>query len=611
MAEKPNQATFRVNIDGNAAEASKNIASSTRLAAHAIAKYEDEVKSLSADLRRLRGNSDEVNESKAKLKKRIDEAKTSVSSLTVELSKQGITYNAAALAAKKYGNSVGKLPNLRKAFGKVGDKAKGVLQPLTSKMGKAIEPITLRISKALGPITQKFGKFGKVVAEDAKSILPSLSSALGVVAGGAALATAAVVAVGAAAVGAGAAIGAFGIHAASQAAQLQRNREALLGNAKDAQALGEQIAVLAGKVPQGTEQLNELGRELSKTRLSGKAIVDTMAAVAQATGAVDASAGAKIQELITRGQQTGRFALGQFELQGTGIDFEDVAKEYAEGAHKSVQAARMALLQGQIPLEDAAATLKRVTEKKFGDINLKNAFSLENAPKKLKEQLQLLSSGVDLSPVSKALQDAFGQLSPDAPLGAAVKTFMSTFGQGLIDAAAKGIPMVLEGFKWLVVGALKVGTAFYEMKKQAVDAIQAHDWVGLGKAIVLGIVKGMVSFQTTISEATLDLAKGVKDAFADYLKIKSPSKVFEGFGQNTVEGYAQGVERGSARASEAVQGMVPGSTSSNTTNNSPVSIEVNIHGGGGGAEGMSSPAFLAGLTHAIRDAVSQKGLIAA
>jgi hypothetical protein len=420
--------------------------------------------------------------------------------------------------------------------------------------------------------------------------------------------------VGVAAVGAVAAIGAFGLAAADSAAKMQRQREALLGNAQDAKALGEQIAALAGSVPQSVAELNELSRSLSKTRLPGKAIVDTMAAVAQATGAVDASAGSKIQELLTRFDKTGRFALGQFELQGTGIEFEDVAKEYAAGAHKTVEAARKELLMGQVPLENAAAALRKVTEKKFGAINVKNAFSLENAPKKLREQLSLLSSGVDLSPISKALQDTFEQLQENHPLGAAVKSFMTTFGGGLVDVASRGIPAVVEGFKWLVVGALRVAVAYYQMKNQIVDAFEGHDWVGLGKAIVTGIAKGIAGAMKFNNEALFGMGKAIKDAFTTETKIHSPSKVFEGYGRNVVEGYAQGVERGSRRATDATNAMAqaPAAAPRSAVASGPISIEVQINGAPtNDAKAMASPEFLAALTHAIRDAVTSKGLVPA
>jgi hypothetical protein len=260
-----------------------------------------------------------------------------------------------------------------------------VLAPAAKKVATALGPAGNAVAKFGGGAKRALGAVGKAAKEDAASVMPPLATALGAVASGAAVAAAAVAAVGVAAVGGAAGIIAFGLAAADSAAKMARQREALLGNAEDAKRFGDQIAVLAGKVPAGTEELNAMAVALSKTRLTGTEMVNTMAAVAQATGAVDAAAGAKIEELITRGQNTGRFQLQQFrnaDLQGTGIDFEDVAKEYAAGAHKSIEAARKELVMGQVPLEQGAEALKRVTEKKFGDINLKNAFSLENAPKK-------------------------------------------------------------------------------------------------------------------------------------------------------------------------------------------------------------------------------------
>lgn len=617
MAENKGEATFRINIDGNASAASKDVAVSARQAAQAIEAYENEVKSLNADLRRLRGNSDEVNATKAALKKRIDEAKSSAAALTVELVKQGTTFSAASKAAKKYGDDVGKLPNLKsaisKALGATGRGASRVFEPLKKGLGAVLAPIGKKIGPTLAPAGKalaKLGKAGKAVAQDVKSVAPALGGALKYAAGATAAAIAAVTV---ATVGAGAALAAFGLSSADSAAKMQRQRQALLGNATDAKALGDQISVLAGRVPQGTEELNELGRALSKTRLSGKAIVDSMASISQATGAVDAEAGGKIQELITRFQNVGRFGLQQLELQGTGIDFDDVARAYAEGTKKSVEAARGELMRGEATLDAGAEAMRKAAEKKFGALNLKNAFSLENGPKKLKEQLALLTSGVDLTPISKGLEYAFGQLDENAPLGRAVKTFTEAFGTGLVDIAGKSIPVLIEGIKWLLVYALKLGTEYYETKKRIKDAFAAENWFELGLAIPKGIAKGILAANTVAIDAAIDIAKQVKNAFTgkDGIDAHSPSKAFERYGKWTTEGYAQGVESGSQRASGAVQGMVQMPAASGASS-APVTVEVNIHGASThSAESMQSPAFRALLTAALRDALSSKGMVAA
>jgi len=614
VADNAKESSFRISIDGNAAEASKDIAASARLAAKSITAYETEIKNLSGDLRRLKGNSDEVNAAKKVLKDKIDKARTSVSSLTTELQKQNTTYAQAAAAAKKYGTSVGLGGHIKGALGKLGGKV--AASPLGKAIGGAVGPAAKKLGAALEPIGKSLGKFAAAAKPIATSVGPSMTAVLEGAAAATATATAALVAAGAAAIAGAAALAGLSLAAVDAEAKMNRQRQALLGNAKDAKVLGDQIQDLAGKVPQGVEELNALAVSLSKSRLSGKEIVNTMNAVAQATGAVDASAGAKIQELITRGQHTGRLALGQFELQGTGIDFEDVAKEYAAGTKKSIQAARMELFNGVAPLEQGAEAIRKATEKKFAGLNLEGAFSLENAPKKFFDAFKaLLPDASVLKPITDGLRDAFAQLSPDAPLGRAVKTFMETFVGGVADIAGKSIPVLLEGFKWMIVGALRVGAYFYETKKQIQDAFSADGFLGAGKAIVTGIIKGIIGEHKFLGETVVSLAKTVKDAFTGDLKIGSPSKVFERYGGYTVEGYAQGVEKGSQRAQGAVTGMVdPGAAmgAAGGGGGGIGQLVVNINGAPtGDAQAMQSPVFLAAITRAVRNGLTGKGVAVA
>lgn len=639
MSEKgKDEATFRINIAGNASQVSKDVASSARNAAKAIGEFEDEAKALSADLRRLKGNSDEVVEAKSKLKKRLDEIKGSVSSLTADLNKQGLSYKAAADAAKKYQETTGKLPNLRAGLAKVGGGVGSALGPLAGKLGKSLAPgmkkagelfapITKSVGTKLAPLGAKLGKWGgaagktfakvgKAAKEDLASVLPSVGSLMGAVATAGALATAAVVAVGAAFIGATVAIAAFGLAAADARGKVMRQREALLGTAKDAGNLGDQIAQLAGKVPQGTAELNALAHSLNKTRLNGKSTVNALNAIAQVSGAVDDAAGAKIQELITRGDKFGRMGIGMFELDGTGLDFDEVAKAYAEGTKKSLDAARKELRFGIAPIEAGSAAIAKAAEKKFGKLNVANAFSLENAPKKFKETLQELSSGVDLGPISHALQDAFGQLAPNAPLGSAVKTFMTTFGGGLVEVGAKAIPLLLEGFKYMVGFGLKLTAIFIETKTAIADAFNlngddwAKQWHEAGKAVTLGLAKGILAYQTTVYDAVTEVGKGSIKAFKELMGIHSPSKVFADFGEYTTEGYAQGVQRGSRSASDAVQGMVDMPMAAAAPGGgSPIHVEVNIHGmPTDQAEKMKSPETEAMLTRVVRNSLAMQGL---
>lgn len=620
MSDK-DEATFRINIDGNAASASKEVSTSAREAARSITEYETEVKALSADLRRLKGSSADVVSAKTALKAKIDAAKASASSLTAELIKQGVSYKAAAESAKKYGDSVGKLPNLRSAISKglspVTKKLGDLFGPAAKAMGAKLAPVSKIIGAKLAPITAKFSSVGKAAKEDLGSVLPSVSSMLGVVASGSALAAAAVVAVGVAFVGAAAALASFVLGASDANAKMMRQREALLGTAKDAGNLGDQIGELAAKTPKSVAELNGLAHSLNKTRISGKATVDALAAIAQVSGAVDDSAGAKIQELITRNDKFGRMAIGMFELDGTGLDFDEVAKAYAEGTKKSLEAARRELRTGVAPIEAGSKALKDAAEKKFGKMNIANAFSLENAPKKFFDQFQSLASGVDLGPISKALQEAFGQLSPNAPLGAALKEFFTVFGGGMVEVGAKAIPLVLEGFKYMIGFGLKLTALFINTKNAIADALDGDSFFekakGVGIALIKGWVKGLALGYGTLYEAVKNVGGDTIKAFKELMGIHSPSKVFEKFGQYTTEGYAQGVERGSVRASGAVQNMVDMPRVSGATDNSrgPISITLKIYGASTeSAKAMQSPDFMANLQHAITDSLSGTGVAA-
>ncbi len=606
------EATFKINVEGNAAAASRDVATSARQAASAISTYENEIKTLSTDLRRLRGNSDDVVAAKKAVKAKIDAAKSSVSALTAELVKNGQSYKAASDAAKKYAaTGPGKLPHLRAAIGKalgaVGGKAGELMKPLATKLS----PLAKALGAKIAPVGKALGTVGKVAKEDLGSVLPSVGSMLGVVASGAALATAAALAVGAAFVAATAALAAFVLGTADSYGKMNRQREALLGTAKDAGALSDQIGQLATVTPKTIGELSGLAHSLNKTRISGRATVDALAAIAQVSGAVDDAAGAKIQDLITRNDKFGRMAIGMFELDGTGLDFSDVAKAYAEGTKKSLEAAQNELRMGIAPIEAGSKAIRDAAEKKFGKLNIANAFSLENAPKKFMDQVRELSKDVDLEPLSSGLKEAFGQLSPNAPLGAAVKQFMTVFGGAVVEVGAKAIPVLLEGLKWMVVWGLKIALVFIETKNAIVKAFDDGDWVGVGKAVITGLVKGIVIGQGAIYDTIRGVGKASIEAFKGVLGIHSPSKVFASFGEHTTEGYAQGVERGTQRASNAVASMVEAPEvrgGAAPIGLQPITVDVTINGAPThDAQAMAGPAMQAMLTMAIRDALTGSG----
>lgn len=63
-----------------------------------------------------------------------------------------------------------------------------------------------------------------------------------------------------------------------------------------------------------------------------------------------------------------------------------------------------------------------------------------------------------------------------------------------------------------------------------------------GASVVGGFIKGIDSKIMEADRAIVDFAKRISNSFKDELQIKSPSKVFAGYGENTVAGFVKGEE---------------------------------------------------------------------
>lgn len=201
----------------------------------------------------------------------------------------------------------------------------------------------------------------------------------------------------------------------------------------------------------------------------------------------------------------------------------------------------------------------------------------------------------------------------------------------LMKATAVGVGLVVAALGAIVVSAIGVavvvlatfGQTFlliYNGAKAAWDLIAKLDWAALGQSIVDGIKRGITAAVGGVKNAVLGVAQSVKSAFAGALQIQSPSKVFEAYGQNTAQGYAQGVQAGAPEAQQAVVSMVrtpgPNSTDSARSSNdgSPsvpggalssrpeVKVIFNIDGGASSqrmAATLQSQGVLDGITHAV------------
>ncbi|HVH51983.1 MAG TPA: hypothetical protein VM690_07545, partial [Gaiellaceae bacterium] len=336
MAEKT--ATWSLNLESNAPAVSKDTAKSLEGLRQQIQGSTEFIKLMSGSLRSLRGASDDVKAAKEQLKAKIDAEKGAVSKATVELLKQGTTYGKLTESAKKTTSA-------------------------TKDLGAGLK-------EAGGPLADFSGKLGamKDFLGEGSVLLKGSALAVGVLA-------AAFVGVTAAIVGSTAALARWLVVSGNELRAMNLAREAAAGSAENAKALGTWVDLLSRKVSTSKDKINELAVSLTRdlsggfSKVSGQGIVDTFAAVTQAAAAAGDEVGNAIGDIVKRSKLFGRIRINPFELQGKGINFEDVAGALSKNLKIGLKTARLALYQGMVPIDAGAKALRDAVEKRFGAIN--------------------------------------------------------------------------------------------------------------------------------------------------------------------------------------------------------------------------------------------------
>ncbi len=650
MAAGSEEATFTINLGGNAADVAKTTSTAMKELKASIDAQKAPLEAMNAQLKALKASG--ATEAAKSLKGQIDAQKASIKGSSAELKKQSDAYRKSNEEAKK-------LKTVSADLKSTLDKTNKQYKELTEKRKKLADD-----------------QLKAKIKGDEESMAMLGSAALGAVA-----------AIGALAVGlvsAAVAAARFIIRGADAARSIGLMREAAMGgNAQWGKNFGEQVDALALKVPTAKDKINELGKELAMSRIGGQVWVDTLNAVTQASAALGDTAGNKLKEFVERGRQFGRFQINPQEMIGTGVDFKDVAEALSKSMKIGVKEATAALFEGRVKLADGAKALRDAVEKKFGAINLRQMISLENITKKLGEAFDALTKNVDIEPILKGLKEMADIFSASTVSGQALKQIVEVFGKELSSSFTSTTPIAKKFIYGLIIGAqelviayltvrnslkktfgdsdllknvdlLKVGltagkiaaigigvalagvaltigvavVAFGAMSsvaikaftfipkaiKGAVDYLMDVDWKATGTFVIDGLVNGLKLGASKLVDTVKGLAGSVKSTFTGVLGIQSPSKVFAKYGENTTEGYAQGVERSAPRAQSAVEGMAPSAPGGKGGKGgaSGVVVNVTINASGGDAKQVaaevSSASTLEQLTKAIIDALQGSGL---
>ena len=142
------------------------------------------------------------------------------------------------------------------------------------------------------------------------------------------------------------------------------------------------------------------------------------------------------------------------------------------------------------------------------------------------------------------------------------KDVLGYFHLDILDVTA-AIGDALVGFRDFIDGALDFSGVVERIApylKEAAEGIR--DWVvGLKTAenipayIIEGLVKGLMNGVSAIWDAAVALAKGLWEAFCDFLEIRSPSRKMIEAGEDTIEGLAIGLQNGASNVWDFIKGL--------------------------------------------------------
>ena len=171
----------------------------------------------------------------------------------------------------------------------------------------------------------------------------------------------------------------------------------------------------------------------------------------------------------------------------------------------------------------------------------------------LMENLPLMmSAGMSL------LQSIIGGISSNLPtlLQTAISMlvqFLATIAGYLPDLLVMGGELLLSIISGLISSIPDLLSGIGEILESAWDAFVNYDWLSLGKAIIDGIVQGLVNFGSSIGEKLKEIAGNAFKGIKKFFGIESPSKLMrDQIGRYIPEGIAVGIEANADSVTDAM-----------------------------------------------------------
>lgn len=493
-----------------------------------------------------------------------DEAESAASATDALEDSLDAAASAADAASSSFEGAAGDAMRLAKSTDKAGDSAERAalnFGEVEGSLGKLGGPVG-KIGQKLFGTADAFTKLGNSFS-GAKLAAIGAAVGLGIVVVAAAAAIAAVVAL-------AAKLTSMAISASDAANKTAVLRDAFTGSAAGAAELSASVASVAGKVPIAASEVAGLADDLWKAGKRGAELEEALLAASYEAAGLGKNPG---PDLIARRMANldvigiklkdsiAAIFAGPSTVDATGKFTKSLAglTDLFGQNHSEGRALQKLLSVIVDPLIAGLTALVPLATAAFRGMII---FALDVAIAVVKAKTAI--EGLIPESVRAAVADLFTKQNLlNAALAAgkwAAGLLIGSFVvvAGIIAAVVVVVGGLIAVFAALIIGIAKVAVAIGSAVVSGVKALAglASAGAGAAKGMIDGLVGGIKAGVGPVVDAIKAMASSAVGAIKAALKIASPSKVFEGLGEFTGEGFAAGVDAQAATVQTSLEAMV-------------------------------------------------------
>lgn len=380
---------------------------------------------------------------------------------------------------------------------------------------------------------------------------------------------------------------AFAIAAGDAARSTALLFEAAGGSKTAGEEMGGMVRRLRRDFAGSREEIAGMVLELRRAEIQGSDLESAVRLIGIETKTMGEGAAGILKGFIDRAKLTKRLTLNPFDLKGTGLEFNAVAKEISKLTGRTIGTVKNALINGTVKLSDGIKGLEAAVKTRFGDIAKRQLLALPEQANRARENLKNIFAEVKVDKFLEGLSKVLGLLDETTVTGRQLRAMAKDIFQPIVDFVGSDIlPKVRIFFIGMSIAILDVVNvslkAYIWFKKtfgdvglfKGVDGAELAFKAGkiavyalIGGVVLLGSVfatlGSMVAMVTAPIWALPALVSGViasvmalKNKVASIMGAGNSSAVDAG--NDAAKGAAQGVKEGAPAFNAAMKDLAKG-----------------------------------------------------